>query len=102
MFTKNINNAIEIELISKNKLNNYIKENPDQRRWIEQNTFAADPGELVIVPQDKDNIRKVLLGKTNENDVYSKFICSNFWLFNINKNSLGQYFLRHLYIGLKS
>ena len=77
MFTKNINNAIEIELISKNKLNNYIKENPDQRRWIEQNTFTADPGELVIIPQDKDNIRKVLLGKTNENDVYSKFICSN-------------------------
>ena len=31
--------------------------------------FAADPGELVIVPQDKDNIRKVLLGKTNQNDV---------------------------------
>lgn len=77
MFTKNRNNAIEIELISKNKLNNYIKENPDQRRWIEQNTFTADPGELVIIPQDKDNIRKVLLGKTNENDVYSKFICSN-------------------------
>ena len=77
MFTKNRNNAIEIELISKNKLNNYIKENPDQRRWIEQNTFAADPGEVVIVPQDKDNIRKVLLGKTNQNDVYSKFICSN-------------------------
>ena len=25
MFTKNRNNAIEIELISKNKLNNYIK-----------------------------------------------------------------------------
>ena len=77
MFTKNRNNAIEIELISKNKLNNYIKENPDQKRWIEQNTFTADPGELVIIPQDKDNIRKVLLGKTNENDVYSKFICSN-------------------------
>ena len=77
MFTKNRNNAIEIELISKNKLNNYIKENPDQRRWIEQNTFTADPGELVIIPQDKDNIRKVLLGKTYENDVYSKFICSN-------------------------
>jgi len=77
MFTKNRNNAIEIELISKNKLNNYIKENPDQRRWIEQNTFTADPGELVIIPQDKDNIRKVLLGKTNENDIYSKFICSN-------------------------
>ncbi len=77
MFTKNRNNAIEIELISKNKLNNYIKKNPDQRRWIEQNTFTADPGELVIIPQDKDNIRKVLLGKTNENDVYSKFICSN-------------------------
>ena len=77
MFTKNRNNAIEIELISKNKLNNYIKENPDQRRWIEQNTFTADPGELVIIPQDKDNIRKVLLGNTYENDVYSKFICSN-------------------------
>ena len=77
MFTKNRNNAIEIELISKNKLNSYIKENPDQRRWIEQNTFTADPGELVIIPQDKDNIRKVLLGKTNENDIYSKFICSN-------------------------
>lgn len=77
MFTKNINNAIEIELISKNKLNNYIKENPDQKRWIEQNTFTADPGELVIIPQDKDNIRKVLLGRTYENDVYSKFICSN-------------------------
>ena len=77
MFTKNRNNAIEIELISKNKLKNYIKENPDQRKWIEQNTFTADPGELVIIPQDKDNIRKVLLGKTNENDVYSKFICSN-------------------------
>ena len=77
MFTKNRNNAIEIELISKNKLNNYIKENPDQRGWIEQNTFTADPDELVIIPQDKDNIRKVLLGKTNENDVYSKFICSN-------------------------
>ena len=77
MFTKNRNNAIEIELISKNKLNNYIKENPDQKRWIEQNTFTADPGELVIIPQDKDNIRKVLLGRTYENDVYSKFICSN-------------------------
>lgn len=77
MFTKNRNNAIEIELISKNKLNNYIKENPDQKRWIEQNTFTADPGELVIIPQDKDNIRKVLLGITYENDVYSKFICSN-------------------------
>ena len=77
MFTKNRNNAIEIELISKNKLNNYIKENPDQKRWIEQNTFTADPGELVIIPEDKDNIRKVLLGRTYENDVYSKFICSN-------------------------
>ena len=77
MFTKNRNNAIDIELISKNKLKNYIKENPDQRKWIEQNTFTADPGELVIIPQDKDNIRKVLLGRTYENDVYSKFICSN-------------------------
>ncbi len=77
MFTKNRNNAIEIELISKNKLNNYLKENPDQRSWIEQNTFTADPGEVVIIPKDKDNIRKVLLGKPNENDVYSKFICSN-------------------------
>ena len=77
MFTKNRNNTIEIELISKNKLNNYLKENPDQRSWIEQNTFIADPGEVVIIPKDKDNIRKVLLGKPNENDVYSKFICSN-------------------------
>ena len=77
MFTKNRNNAIEIELVSKNKLNSYLKENPDQRSWVEQNTFTADPGEVVIIPKDKDNIRKVLLGKPNENDVYSKFICSN-------------------------
>ena len=72
-----IRDRIEIELVSKNKLNSYLKENPDQRSWIEQNTFTADPGEVIIIPKDTNSIRKVLLGKPDENNVYSKFICSN-------------------------
>ena len=72
MFTKNKNNAIEIELVSKNKLNSYLKENPDQRSWIGQNTFTADPGEVVIIPKDKDNIITSDRGKI-QNKVIEKY-----------------------------
>ncbi len=77
MFTKNKNDAIEIELISKNKLNSYIKKNPDQEKWIKRNSYTAEPGDVIIIPKDSDSILKILLGKPNDNEVYSRFICSN-------------------------
>jgi leucyl aminopeptidase len=60
--TRPHNETLSIRVVTKARLKSWVKEQPPgTRRWLDTVRFAADEGQMVLVP-DKDGLREVVLG----------------------------------------
>ena len=75
MFTKNKKNSTEITILKSGDLNQFIVSHKEYKNWIHENNFKAYPGQYLIIPSKDGQIEKVLVGRSNSNDVYSDFFC---------------------------
>lgn len=75
MFTKNKKNSTEITILKSGDLNQFIASHKEYKNWINENNFKASPGQYLIIPSKDGQIEKVLVGRSDSNDVYSDFFC---------------------------
>ncbi len=75
MFTKNKKNSTEITILKSGDLNQFIASHKEYKNWIHENNFKASPGQYLIIPSKDGQIEKVLVGRSDSNDVYSDFFC---------------------------
>ena len=75
MFTKNKKNSTEITILKSGDLNQFIDSHKKYKNWIHENNFKASPGQYLIIPSNDGQIEKVLVGRSDSNDVYSDFFC---------------------------
>jgi leucyl aminopeptidase len=75
MFTKNKKNSTEITILKSGDLNKFIDSHNQYKNWIHENNFKASPGQYLIIPSNDGQIERVLVGRSDSNDVYRDFFC---------------------------
>ncbi len=75
MFTKNKKNSTEITILKSGDLDKFIDSHKEYKNWIHENNFKASPGQYLIIPSNDGQIEKVLVGRSDSNDIYSDFFC---------------------------
>ena len=75
MFTKVKKNSIEINILNSHDLSNFVNNHKEHKNWIHQNDFKASPGQFLIIPSSDGHIEKILVGRSDSNDVYRDFFC---------------------------
>ena len=75
MFTKNKKNSTEITILKSGDLNKFIDSHNQYKNWIHENNFKASPGQYLIIPSNDGQIERVLVGRSDSNDVYRVFFC---------------------------
>ena len=75
MFTKVKKNSIEINILNSHDLSNFVNNHKEHKNWIHENDFKASPGQFLIIPSSDGHIEKILVGRSDSNDVYRDFFC---------------------------